>query len=480
MKFVGKPGEVVRPVGFMGSIPITSFAASFSVGSIPTCRVGIPVEFIGDIQDKATKQLYEVKIGERGDLFTAFKGYVSGRNGRVSQSRIEAGVNLVHPARDMDTMRMLAPSMHSQGLDDWSYSRTPVGGGETHPEDIYFSSSGASLPRQLIDGVVSRLEYWRGQKVQIGSNVEFKDAGYEAAVSLLKTINVLNGTMSDLGATLSVSINEYAKRGFENSTSTQSSLWNSMTEIFGSFGLMFICDCKGQVFVSADMANFQPPDENFFYSDRILSFDQSSSFGRNVREVNLISHGVRNSLNGIPGDNNDSITYTTYPGNAAPDEAGGSIAMAMPGWLSPLNTIQPNMDENEPVSSFNPAIQNSKSAPPNSVQISRAQKSMARKFYNMERNKWRTFSLVVPFMPNAVPGTTVWVQPYSSVRAMSGKQVSSGALYSGYLSQVQHYADVASKVLQTTLVLTHVSEVSEATNETSDPIFTDVKPFVLQ
>lgn len=487
MKKIGNPGEVVRPGGFLvvggDRIPLTSFSSSLSVGSIPTCRVGIPIEFIRYIPKQATKTMCRVVVGEENDLSTIFTGYVSGRSGRISSNRVEAGVSLVHPARDLDTMRMLAPGMHTSGLDDWSNNRAPRDGGGNSGANTFFRQGGGSLPSQLIAGIANRLNFWSRQ-TSVGSaqEVSFRRSGYADAIKMLNSIIVLNGNIGDLNlsSNLAVTVNDHALAIVEGSRSSQSSLWNSITQLFSDFDLYMICDNKGQVLVSTNLANFKPAGENYFYSDQIYSFDQSSSFGRNVSEVIMISQGFMDT-NGVIGKFSQS-TLVSYPPDAAQDVAGGTMCMSMPQWLTPFNQITvENSKKRVPPSAANPKPPGGKVGPPTiDKSIAGAQLAMAKAYYNNERDKWRTMSFTGPIVPDAIPGTTIWVEPYSSVVALSGGSVSDGSVFSGYVSEVQHTIDVGGKSMYTTFVLRNVSEVSEALNIDTHPVYSDAKSFIIE
>lgn len=482
MKRVGKPGEVIIPYGILegpgGDIPLTSVQVSLGVGSIPTCRVGIPIEFLNSIPDAATKEKFTVKVGEAGgELFTIFKGYISGRSGRIDSKSLETGLTLVHPARDLDLMRIVSPGMHSQGESDWSYERT-------NARQTMFKAGGGPLPEQLIDGISESMTAWQTASNRYpNSPVEAKTVSYRAARLLLSDIEVLNGDITKVGGALEGSINDDARISLEGSWNTQSSLWNTLISMLANFGLTVICHPKGMTQITSELANFTPPDENYIYSDEILSFDLSSTFQRNVREVVLLNSGIRPSRGTDGVEENPVKTIAIWPPNAQADDAGGTLAMYMPVWLSPLiineNAGDDGPSGDEPPSASNPDKKPSGGAPKIDTSIEDAQLALAHKFYNLERNKWRTMSIVGPLAPGAVPGTTVWVQPYSSVVALSGAEVGGGELYSGYIAEVSHSMSAQGGTLTTNLVLTHVSLVTDALNVTSDPIFTDAKAFTL-
>lgn len=487
MVIIGSAGNLVIPSGSLvpkgggSGIPITSFSGSFVVGSIPTCRVGIPIEFIGDIPDDATTKLYQVKVGSAGKEYAIFTGYISGRAGRITGRSIEAGVSLVHPARDMDTMRLLAPGMHSHGKMDYSYTTKPSGDGSKpgRVNNWYFKPGGGLLPKQIIDGIIKTLTYRNtittSNKNGLGGSS--KTINYARTIALLKSIKCLNGTLINIPGRIAHSINIAVNNEVEGSFRTQSSLWNSIVNTLGQFGLYVICDHNGDTLVSADLTNFEPPAKNFFYSNQIYSMDQSSSFGRNIKEVRLLNQDHRS-----PETTSLLATYS-YP-DPPTDPDGGTVVINLPPWLSPLNDsglTRPGAGPPEPSSPTNPSPKPSGSAsmPSDATEISAIYKAFAKATYNNERDKWKSMTFSGPLLPNVTPGTTVWVQPYSGAIALSKKEIRDGSLFSGYVSSVMHRIDVGSKSMSTTLTLRNVSNVTSNLNITSHPLFSDAKAFVL-
>lgn len=489
MVIIGSAGNLVIPSGRLvpkgggSGIPITSFSGSFVVGSIPTCRVGIPIEFLGDIPDDATTKLYQVKVGSAGKEYDIFTGYISGRAGRITGRSIEAGVSLVHPARDMDTMRLLAPGMHSHGKMDYSYTTKPSGDGSKpgRVNNWYYSSNiSAPLPKQIIDGIIKTLTYRNTITNATGAGGASKTISYARTIALLKSIKCLNGALTRVPFRIEQSINTAVNNEVEGSFRTQSSLWNSIVNIFGQFGLYVICDHNGDTLVSADLTNFEPPEKNYFYSNQIYSMDQSSSFGRNVKEVRLLNQDHRSPEG---GSSVKLLATHSYP-DPPTDPDGGTIVINLPPWLSPLNDSTRQYPGGGPPSVPSPTNPSPKPSgsvprPSDAAEVSQICKDFAQATYNNERNKWKSMTFSGPLLPNVTPGTTVWVQPYSGAIALSKKEIRDGSTFSGYVSSVMHRIDVGSKSMSTTLTLRNVSNVTSALNITSHPIFSDVKAFVL-
>ena len=120
-KAVVPTGQIIGPAGSR-PIPITSFQSTMTIGSIPTCNVGIPAEFMGDFADAQTNQIYTVMVGTTtGASYTIFQGYINGEHGRVTTKEITDGISLIHVARDMDQMSISVPSMHPAHIYDWAY-----------------------------------------------------------------------------------------------------------------------------------------------------------------------------------------------------------------------------------------------------------------------------------------------------------------------------------------------------------------------
>jgi len=472
---IGSANELTKVTAYLEGdekIPITSFSCSYSIGSIPTCSIGVPAEFISKLPKRADENSYKVIVESNSNKYTLFTGYVAGPSGTVSGRSIEAGINLVHLARDLDATRTSNPNLLTSGVNDWNFFLSRSGDGEG--EYYYFFNDDASdvpLPKQIINGMIKTLEESSNYSSRIDKFID-----YEKSIKLLGKIKVLNGTLDkETGGIFKNTINKFVEKEFNGSVDSQTSLWNTLNSVMSQFGFQLICNYKGEVLITTDVANFIPPDKNYFYSDRIWSLNQSSFFVRNVSQVNLL---LNNQNSGAENE-----ILVSYPPDPTADQAfSGSMIIILPEWLEDLNIPNEVGPESVPASPCYPPGELPK--PKDTVDQANSKKNSQEKYaksiYYSEKNKWSTISFSGPLLPNAVPGTTVWVQPYSSVKAMSGVEMGDGSLFSGHLVEVSHSLSASGMSVQTSLVLKNVSRSDEDANIKEHFLFSDVTPFVLE
>jgi hypothetical protein len=516
MVIIGQKNRAVRPAGYLEGpsgikIPITSFAASFTVGNIPVARVGILPESLRTLPDDANEDIYSVRIGDdTQEPQQIFRGYVCGPSGRLSPTDIRAGVDLIHVARDLDQMRLSAPSLHPQGCNDWSYRRagsarvaTQGNGAFPMGDNRFFQASrNKSLPAQIIEELIHFMENELRVEVQRSNPAYlFKKEDFQPAVDLLKTIKFFGGgtIRSELAAALANpvtnSINGHLVNSLNESFLCQRSIWDALTAALSDFGLLLLCDNAGQVFVIPDLSNFQPPEENLLDGEYIITRDQSSTFFRQIREVMLVSRGIVPSPNADGGGGAFVGTITSWPPPkstseqaSGPAEAGrgATLSLMLPGWLSPISYLVDREElRREPPNPSNPKILSD--APKDTTSqrraVAEAQSAYAHMLYNLERDKRRTFCLTGPLAPRATPGTTVRLRPFSAVRARTtGADLRDFDIeYHAYLYQVSHFIECGgAPTMTTTFNFRNVSKSDEGLSLTEHPLFSDCAPFKLQ
>ena len=479
---IGSPGNLTKVTAYLlkGStkIPITSFNCSYSIGSIPTCSLGVPIEFISKLPTRADDETYEVIVESNGNKYTLFTGYVSGPSGSVSGRSVEAGINLVHPARDLDATRLTNPNQLTSGVNDYSYDITYSGDGGSEHDGYYDTTYKDRLPQQIINGLIEQMELWTYSVAgDENTNIDFS-----SSIALLREIYSRNGLLNpNIGGEIEEEINGFVDTQIKSSIEAQSSLWNVLNSIMSQFGFQILCDNTGGVSITADLANFEPPKKNYFYSDQIWSLNQSSSFVRNISQVNLLESNHKQS---------NGEVLVSYPEEPVKGQAfSGTMSVLLPQWLSELgkeadaepppgNAPPPA----EPPNACNPPGELKEAEDRSSQEKTKIdiQVAYAKSIFYSEKNKWSTISFSGPLLPNAVPGTTVWVQPYSSVKAMSGVEIGDGSLFSGHLVEVSHSLSASGQSVQTSLVLKNVSRSDEDSNIKEHFLFSDVTPFVLE
>jgi hypothetical protein len=458
MTIVGKEGEPCKVKAYLtgpgGEIPISGANALFSVGSIPVCRVFIPPEFLSQIPDEQTPDLYRVKVSGEDSEYTLFTGYVAGDSGRIGDGKVSAGVDLVHPARDLDETRLSGPDLHPSSVSDyssvWSGGFTEAGQAyEGKPE--FFKAGGGKLPEQIVAAMKKHLTGLSSSLTEKAGGAVKKDT-LQKGIDLLGKIKFLDGQIKgELEAPLASGeghcINEWARSRVTGSFNTARSAWDTLVAVFSEFGIYLVCDNEGGIFTSVDCSGMKSS-ANEMGGNYISTWDKNSAMFRNIGEVLIAGDNVRLvnfSAEGKPGG------FVTYSGG----KGGATLVLQVPGWLNPIAKTNDDGDG-----------------------IVEAQKLYAKMVYGLERNKFRTMCVTGPLAPLTVPGTVVQVSPFSKMKPKSGQGIEDlGRKYSAYCHQISHEIDMPGQVMRTTFQFKNVSIMGSGEEIDSHPVFGDVTPF---
>lgn len=462
MTIIGKKNDKVKPSGFIegpgGKIDISGLNCIYAVGAIPVCRVFIPPEFLSQIPDEQTNEIYTVKVsGEDGDK-TIFTGYIAGDSGRITGTKVMGGVDIVHVARDMDETRISSPSLHPSSISDYSYTMmkpgSNLGSSSTFEPATFFKPGGGKLPEQIVSGLKEIMSALQSETMTVGGE-KAKTETLQKGIDLLSKLTFKDGTLKgDIESPLASSdgsnnsINTWVRQRCEGSFNGARSVWDTLTAIFSEFGIYMICDNEGKVFTAVDCSSMSS-DKNKLDGEYIATFDKTSAMFRSISEVLLASENVRAtklSDKGAPGGFVSAMSGS----------AGATLVLQVPGWLNPIVETD-------------------------SEKLVSAMQAYAKAMLFLEKSKFRTVSITGPLAPLAVPGTIIQISPYSAMKARSGGQIEDfKKTYIGYCYQLVHEIDVQGEVLQTTFYLKNVS-IAGGNNELSEhPLFSDVKPFELK
>lgn len=465
MVILGTPNKICKPVGILrgpaGDIDIATLECSFAVGVIPMCRVGVPPEALNKIADAQTSDIYQVLVGDGTPQYPMFTGYFSGENGKITPTEICAGLDLIHIARDLDQMRISSPSLHPSSALDYNYtyhgdSTTGAGAdaGFIFESQTFFKPGNGKVSEQIVKGLIDILNSLVADRAQGAAGDEgFKIEAFKDGIAGLNNILHLNSTVrAEIAEPLATeennSINTWARSRAVGSFNGMRSTWDTLTAIFSEMCLNLVCDNQGRVYVMADVAGFEAPKGNFLGPDYVCTFDHSSQFFRNIKEVNLITDQMRSEQTTF---GSTSGTLVTYPENSK--DVGASMAIQMPGWLNPIAFTGTSKD------------------------AQKAQVKYAQALYYQERNKMRTMAVTGPFAPRVVPGTTATIAPYSAIKTFSGQGIDTiKKTYTGFCYQVNHFIDVRSKSMQTTFYFRNISDVAKNETIKEHAIFSDVTP----
>lgn len=467
MKIIGTSGGVVTPYAILSvagnEIPITSFQVNHTLGQLSVGRVGVPPQFLNDIPDEATQDLCEIRAGsDQGELSTIFTGYVSGPSGRKSSRSFTTGIDLIHPARDIDQMRLAAPSIHPKSIGDFDYVRTGMDfRSEVPPGQIEYYTGSGKFPEQVVKKLIEYLGTLSGA-TQTGDadSFPFKMENYGPAIKLLGEISFLNGTFRGFngtrGSALYGDINSHLSRKIGESFQSLSSIWDTLTAAFADFGMILLCLPNGKVAVTADLANVSGGFPNSFDGEYIQGFDFNSVFFRNIKGVDLTTYGASKTSDFTEANGNLSLVESYSPGG---DERGATMVLQFPSWLSAIaHPIRSQTEPEEPITSGNPIGTAPYSTAQEDAQIKVARTAYAKMLYGVEKNKMRTVSIVGPLAPLAYPGTCSSIDATDQIRARPTADITalSGVLY-GYCYGVQHTMDRAAKISQSTFLFRNVT-----------------------
>jgi hypothetical protein len=494
MKVIGKPNKVVELDGYLlapsGKIPIEMFSSDNTVGRLAIARISVPPQYAQSINDLATSDKYSIFVGEKdGEMYNVFTGYISGKFTRFHSGSLRTGLDLIHPGRDMDQMRLVAPGLHCGSVGDLKYYRisTSTFSASEGPGKYPYYEGDSNIASSFLNALSERLSevnsveledpYFEGKKESLGP-----------CVALLKSIDVKNGFL-DAGGLIQANhnpINLAINGKVESSFFSHSSIWDTVSAVLSDFGMLLICNPDGTVSASVDLSGLQPNKSNYIDGEIITMFDSSSAFYRNVKSVILVSNEMMAAPNITDPGNRYTGVVVSYPNPEPQDEQGANVSLAFPRWLENLAyNAKFNYTDKEPASSSS-SIQHQN----NEEQLGNAntdderkstksiQEKYAQMLYTIEKNKLRTFRVTTVMCPTAIPGTNATIFPWGSVIPFGagGKNINMGTQFVGYCSTVQHLVDVQSRNISTTFTFRNVtSDLSELL--ASNPLFADAVSF---
>jgi hypothetical protein len=494
MKIIGRPNAVVELDGYIsgpgGQIPIEMFSSDNTVGRIAIARVSVPPQYAQQISDLATKDQYRIFVGEKGgEMFNVFTGYISGKFTRFHSGSIRTGLDLIHPARDMDQMRLAAPGLHCGSVADYKYYHISVAkySDETGPGKYPYFEGGGNIASAFIEGLMIRLMEISSVQIE-DPYFDSKEESLGPCIEALASIKVMNGELNagNLIQGDHNPINRHINERVEASFLTYASIWDTVSTVLSDYGMLLICNPDGTTMASVDLGGIKPSDSNYVGGEIITLFDSSSAFYRNVKSVIFVSNEVM-SAPGI-GDPNDRHTgvVISYPIPEPDDDQGANLMLAFPPWLENLGYgAQYNYTKKEPASSSSSISHQEEeeslgNASTDSVR--EATKSIQYKYaqmrYTIERNKMRTFSVTTVMCPTAVPGTNALIIPWGDVTPFGagGPNIDMSTQFSGYCSTVQHLVDVQSRNISTTFTFRNVTSDLDELVE-SNPLYSDAVSF---
>ena len=495
MKFLGAPGKVTLLDGYLegpgGQIPIEMFSSDNTVGRIAIARVSVPPQYAQSISDLATTDKYKIMVGEKnGAMYNVFTGYISGKFTRFHSGSIRTGLDLIHPARDLDQMRLAAPGLHCGSVADMHYYRisTARSSAELGPgHETYFEGSG-NIVTSFIQGLSKRLTHISSLTLE-DPYFEGKKESLAPCIAMLNSIKVINGNLDARGIIQGTNnpVNKAIKARVEDSFHSYASIWDTVNTVLSDFGMLLICNPDGTISASVDLGGVIPNEGNYLDGENITLFDSSSAFYRNVKSVVLVSHEMMSAhMVGDASGKKYTGIVVGYPNPEPTGEQGATVQLHFPRWLDNLayaaNYTYRKKEFASSASSL-PYQKQEESLGTGST-TSQRQKTMelrqqyAKMLYCLERNKMRTFSVTSIMAPTAIPGTTATIAPWGNVIPFGAGEpnLDMSTIFSGYCCTVQHLVDVQARNVSTTFTFRNVtSDFSELVEK--NPLFSDASSF---
>jgi len=463
MTLIGVPGVPARLKATLSGpgsvqIPIAGFNIMNTVGAIPTCSIVIPIEFIGQMatrqKDSEDDNLYTLSVGYVGSnvLLPIFTGYFSGDGHEVTGSSCGAQASLIHPASKIDEGQIVAQGLHSSSSIDFSYiirTKGSIAGASNNPHMIEFYKKDGNLIDGMKAGIASAMAATSGQT----TDADGKTAAYYNAKAAIKAVNAIlvqhGGVFSkDVGGSMTLAINEWIRQIVANSLTGRASMWDLLSSLFSSFGILLVCDCSsGKVHAFPDVSGMRPPGTNVITGKvEVTAIRASSSIVRNIGQVTLFSSAMQNDGTAKAGP---QVAFVSYPPKK---KEGSELGISVPGWLNPL-------------------------AQPMAANVLKdIQVRLAKTYYYIERNKMKTAVVSTPLAPKLMPGTMVMVDPFSAMKPIPTAQVTAlTRRYVGYLYQVSHIFDGPGKQIYSLANIRNYVPEKEVELIGTHPLFDDAK-----
>lgn len=454
MTIIGEKGKPIRLNGKLSGagddVPVAGFNITNTVGAIPTCSVTIPIEFLDKLKtedDEGEAVIYTLEING----FPVFKGLFTGDGHEITGTSCGAQVSLLHPASQIDTGQIVAQDLHSSSSIDFSYiirtkGFTSGASSNVHLIDFY---KGGNLIEDIKSGIVAAMTDQSSSTTNSSGDSE-SGGGNEAAIKAVASILAVHGgsLAEGISGSLTSTINEYVRQIVGNSLVGRTSMWDLMSSVLSTFGILLVCDCfTGMVYAIPDVTGMKPPDSNKISGRvEITAARASSSIVRNVGQVTLFSGAMTNEATSGEGP---PVAFISYPETK---KSGSELGLTVPGWLNPLAQPLPG------------------------DALLGIQRKLAQTYYFIEKNKMKTAAISTAIAPLATPGTMISVEPYSAMRPLSDMNVTAiERTYVGYLHQVSHIFDSASKQIYSVLSVRNYTSEDGAELTEEHALFSDAK-----
>lgn len=441
IKYCALIDNIVKPEVTLNGDRVVQARIVNQIGEIPTATVIIKPEEV--TKYTSPDQELALTISNVPGSGTIFKGYLSGVNFSNMNGNISAGVDIIHKARDLQETSSVVPGVSKSGNAEVSTILY------RDPQKIFGNLSGAyqkfdvtkPFPKAICDGVID----WLNSVRQNGTTIKESNAGEKAkAISMLSAIAKNSedmGNFFDSGATERVS--RFCSNVLERSH-VSSDIWDTLSILIGAFDATLLCHPDGRVIMTPNFCGVKSQ-QNEIPSEIIEKMDRSSQIKRSPKECLIMSNVT------MAQDKNMAVSCPIAQAVDKNPGTRGSMLISAPGWCADLDSNKAN---------------------------DLAQKGMdklAEAILYREAHKTRTFNVITPVCPGAVPGVSAKFVPASGVKNFDGNPVEIfEEEFDGYCYKIEHILDI--ETWTTTFYFQSCVESSSGINKLSKhPLFPSAK-----
>lgn len=416
MIYIGQADQIVRPQVTINGMPVSAVRMTNRVGEIPTCSVSLLPEHVNEFNNIDTPVV--VMAEQYGVIFS---GYPTGISCSNMNGNISAGVDLIHPARDLAETSVVVPGVtpgSNADIQTWLYYPNEKKAGQNSSRDIDCDIESKSFGKAVCDSIIEFIQHNRPSAT---NGFDVSDAGdKEKAIKMLQVIGEfseetsgkLAGASGFMRKAVSEHVTSVLKRAGNSAT-----IWDTLSSIIAAFDSYLVCMPGGTVFICPNFTGVKAQ-SNFIEPKIIQKFDKSSISPRSPKECKVISTKY--------AQQKAQATSVGVMGSATSDLKGarGTMVMAAPGWLDSMYW------------DFSTQAK---------AQRKKLMDAFAKSVLMRHCHEQKTFSIMSIPCPNVFPGTCATFQPASKIKSFINGQLSDfDKTFDGYCFSVEHYISTQS------------------------------------
>jgi hypothetical protein len=440
MKYCAEINQIVKPKVTVNGDRVVQARIVNQVGEISRATVLIKPEDV--IKYSTPDQRITINIDNVPGGGPIFTGLLSGTSFSNMNGNINAGLDVIHKARDLQETSSLVPGVSKAGnaeVDVLLYrKKTKVK--DSAPSAYQDFDLTKPFPDAICDGINEWLKSVNPKGILPPSSAGDKAVAMGMISSIAKNSPEMGKFFEPgLRSRASQFITNILEKGH-----VSSDIWDVMSVIVGAFDATLVCMPDGTVKMTPNFCMIKNMG-NKIPSEIIQKIDRSSQIRRSPKECLIMSSVTYDQVRNKPVKNPVGQYTDPNPGTR------GNMFVAAPGWCNDLT---------------------SKKA---ADYAKKGMNALAKAMLNREAHKTRTFNVITPICPGAVPGTGAHFTPASGVKNFDGQQVDIfEENFDGYCYRVEHILDVESW----TTIFSFQSCVEDSANiskDTKHPLFPDAK-----